>query len=65
MWVQLSPCLEALVDLLRKMLRYEPSARIRPKQALEHDFFRDLSDPSTVRRLTSRLPSGDVIVLED
>lgn len=54
------------MDLLKKMLRYEPSARIRPKQALEHDFFRDWSEPLGVRRLSSsRQASGDVIVLED
>ena len=35
------PWLDTLVDLLKKMLRYEPSARIRPRAALEHDFFRE------------------------
>ena len=63
--LQLSPCLDALVDLLKKMLRYEPSARIRPRQALEHDFFRDASAPLLEKRISSRQASGDVIVLED
>lgn len=43
--VQVRPWLDTLVDLLKKMLRYEPSARIRPRAALEHDFFRDLGGP--------------------
>jgi len=64
--------LDALVDLLKKMLRYEPSARIRPKAALEHDFFRDLGGPDA----EDDTPAGsveagpvfgeeEVIVLED
>jgi serine/threonine protein kinase len=67
------PWLDTLVDLLKKMLRYEPSARIRPKAALEHDFFRDLGDPDA----EDATPAADceeagpasreeeVIVLED
>uniref|UniRef100_A0A804PH84 [RNA-polymerase]-subunit kinase n=1 Tax=Zea mays TaxID=4577 RepID=A0A804PH84_MAIZE len=30
------------LDLLSKMLRYEPSKRITARQALEHDYFKDL-----------------------
>lgn len=62
----LSPWLDALVDLLKKMLRYEPSARIRPRQALEHEFFRDGSYPLGERRVSNaRQRSEEVIVLED
>ena len=34
------------LDLLSKMLRYEPSERITAREALEHEYFRDLHDPA-------------------
>ena len=64
--LQLLPWLDTLVDLLKKMLRYEPSARIRPRQALEHDFFRnDFEYPAPEIRGSSKQKSEEVIVLDD
>lgn len=65
--VQLLPWLDTLVDLLKKMMRYEPSARIRPRQALEHEFFSsDVDQPAPLlRRGSSRQRSEEIIVLED
>lgn len=44
----LSTCVPGLdrvgLDLLGKMLRYEPGKRISAKQALEHAYFDDLYD---------------------
>lgn len=61
--------LEDLVDLVKQMMRYEPSARIRASQALQHPFFR-IEDGETNGRgpsaeRWSRPRTDEVIVLED
>ncbi|CEL92938.1 unnamed protein product [Vitrella brassicaformis CCMP3155] len=44
-WSQIVQNLEpAGMDLLSRMLRYDPNARIAARQAMEHEYFRDLSD---------------------
>ena len=75
--LQMRLWLDALVDLLKQMLRYEPSARIRAKQALDHEFFKDLPtwnstgfEGSPTPQTTARDPppplvDNEVIVLED
>lgn len=62
--------LDDLVDLVKKMMRYEPSARIRASQALEHPFFRIGESESSGQRNRSvenwgGPKEGEVIVLED
>lgn len=68
--MQVRPWLDPLVDLLKKMLRYEPSARIRARQALDHDFFKEpLAQGLTIREEDipedDKESGGEVIVLED
>jgi serine/threonine protein kinase len=38
-WDEASPLYPLFEDLISKMLQYDPSARIRPSQALQHGFF--------------------------
>ena len=41
---KLCPSLDPLgLDLLQKMLAYDPTVRISPKEALKHPFFAGLS----------------------
>uniref|UniRef100_A0A0G4IDM5 Cyclin-dependent kinase 2 homolog n=1 Tax=Chromera velia CCMP2878 TaxID=1169474 RepID=A0A0G4IDM5_9ALVE len=43
-WVDIVQHLEpAGIDLLSKMLKYDPNQRISARQAMEHEYFRDLS----------------------
>jgi cyclin-dependent kinase 2 len=49
------PTLEpAGVDLLSKMLEYVPSRRITAKAAVEHEYFAELKQPSSVRQQNGR-----------
>lgn len=43
------------IDLITKLLTYEPKVRLNPINALLHPFFDELRDPKT------RLPNGDVL----
>eukprot|EP00386_Alphamonas_edax_P011257 GDKI01035758.1.p1 GENE.GDKI01035758.1~~GDKI01035758.1.p1 ORF type:complete len:296 (-),score=98.11 GDKI01035758.1:268-1155(-) len=44
-WGQIVPSLEPTgVDLLSKMLRFDPNQRISARQAMDHEYFRDLPD---------------------
>ena len=48
------------VDLLKKILKYEPKLRISPFEALKHTFFDELREEST------KLPGGvDLPILFD
>eukprot|EP00919_Chromeraceae_sp_WS-2016_P008351 GHVR01019726.1.p1 GENE.GHVR01019726.1~~GHVR01019726.1.p1 ORF type:complete len:298 (-),score=63.99 GHVR01019726.1:209-1102(-) len=44
-WASVVPQLDAAgVDLLSKMLKYDPNQRISARQAMDHEYFKDLSD---------------------
>ena len=45
------------VDLLEKMLQYDPSKRISPSLALEHKYFKDEPLPCDI----SNLPIGNLV----
>ena len=38
---------EQAVDLMSKLLRYEPEQRLQPLEALAHEFFDELRNPNT------------------
>lgn len=38
---------EQAVDLISKLLRYEPDQRLLPLEALAHEFFDELRNPKT------------------
>ena len=60
--------LDDLVDIVKQMMRYDPSARIGASQALEHPFFRHEGPGqrgSTEDRRSLRSQSSDVIVLDE
>jgi glycogen synthase kinase 3 beta len=44
---------DEFIDLLKELLTYEPSKRIKPLEALAHPFFDELRDEKT------KLPNGD------
>ncbi|KAL8452802.1 hypothetical protein Emag_002175 [Eimeria magna] len=46
---------EQAVDLMSKLLRYEPDQRLLPLEALAHEFFDELRNPKT------RLPGGGAL----
>ncbi len=39
---------ETALDLVRKMLVYDPLRRISPGEALNHPYFKGVSDPTAV-----------------
>lgn len=49
---------DEFIDLISKLLVYEPNLRLKPHRALMHPFFDELRNPNT------RLPNGDTVPKE-
>lgn len=47
---------ELAIDLISKLLTYDPAKRLTSLEALQHPFFKDFYDPETDKSLNSGTP---------